>query len=254
MNMNLSEYKLIIALTNKVGEPELAIMIAEDALDLGKRIFNIKKNIDEKQKKINKINNHIDNMTEEQAVHYLNYRCSSCDTYHECDLDELDEDGMEEAVEEAKHMAKYKIKIYEHDMFHMMEDYETIMGESYNIDYFVNNFVNNIMDEVIVFFEKEEYLKLEEMFNSNEEQEKSVIVKTIKKLLNKCEIARTKLKKFEMATLIMCVIANSPIFLSKHERFKDTVLAKLNELSSQINNIRIDKTEYYKYIEKIRSY
>jgi hypothetical protein len=52
----------------------------------------------------------------------------------------------------------------------------------------------------------------------------------------------------------MCVISNSPIFLSKHERFKDIVLAKLNELASQINDIRIDKTEYYNYIKKIRTY
>lgn len=158
--MNLSEYKLIIALTNKVGEPELAIMIAEDALDLGKRVFIINKNIEECQKKIDKTNNHIDNMTKEQAVNYLNYRCSSCDTFHEYDLDELDEDGMEEAVEEAKHMAEHKIKIYEHDMFHLMQDYESIMGKSYNIEYFVNKFVNNIMDEVMVFFDKNKYLAL----------------------------------------------------------------------------------------------
>jgi len=252
--MNLSEYKLIIALTREVGEPELAIMIAEDALDLGKRVFIINKNIEECQKKIDKTNNHIDNMTKEQAVNYLNYRCSSCDTFHECDLDELDEDGMEEAVEEAKHMAEHKIKIYEHDMFHLMQDYESIMGESYNIKYFVNKFVNNIMDEVMVFFDKNKYLKIKNLFNNNEEQEKSVIVKTIKNLLNSCEIAKTELKKFEMATCIMCVIANSPKFLNEHERFKNTVLAKLVELSSQIQNMNIDKTEYNDYIEKIRSY
>ena len=249
MNMNLSEYKLIIALTNKVGEPELAIMIAEDALDLGKRVFIINKNIDEKQKQINEINNHIDNMTEKQAIFYLNYRCSSCDTYHEWE-DDIDED----AIIEAKHMAEHKIKIYEHDMFHLMQDYESIMGKSYNIEYFVNKFVNNIMDEVMVFFDKNKYLRIKNLFNNNEEQEKSVIIQTIKNLLNACEIAKTELKKFEITTCMMCIIANSPKFLNEHERFKNTVLAKLVELSSQIQNINIDKTEYNDYIETIRNY
>ena len=71
-------------------------------------------------------------MTEKQSIFYLNYRCSSCDTYHEWE-DDIDED----AIIEAKHMAEHKIKIYEHDMFHLMQDYESIMGESYNIKYFV---------------------------------------------------------------------------------------------------------------------
>jgi hypothetical protein len=53
---------------------------------------------------------------------------------------------------------------------------------------------------------------------------------------------------------MMCIIANSPKFLNEHERFKNTVLAKLVELSSQIQNINIDKTEYNDYIETIRNY
>ncbi len=247
--MNLSEYKLIIALTKEVGEPNIAIMIAEDALDLGKRIFNIKKNIDECQKKIKKINSDINDMTEEEAIRYLNYRCTSCDTFHEWE-DEIDES----AIEEAKRMATYKIRMCEHDMFHFMEDYESIMGQSYNIDYIIDKLVNNAINESIKTLQIDHYNKLKEMFNSNEEQDKSLIVKTVKVLLNECENAKTKFKKFEIVTCMMCVISNSPIFLSKHERFKDTVLAKLNELSSQINDIRIDKTEYYNYIEKIRTY
>jgi hypothetical protein len=247
--MNLSEYKLITALTKEVGEPNIAIMIAEDALDLGKRIFNIKKNIDECQKKIEKINSDINDMTEEEAIRYLNYRCDNCDTFHEWE-DEIDESAMEEA----KRMAKYKIRMCEHDMFHFMEDYELIMGKSYNIDYIIDKLVNNAINESIKTLQIYHYNKLKEMFNSNEEQDKSLIVKTLKNLLNECENAKTKFKKFEIVTCMMCVISNSPIFLSKHERFKDTVLAKLNELSSQINDIRIDKTEYYNYIEKIRTY
>ena len=247
--MNLSEYKLIIALTKEVGEPSVAIMIAEDALDLGKRIFNIKKNIDECQKKIDKIHYDINDMTEEEAIRYLNYRCSSCDTFHEWE-DEIDES----AIEEAERMAKHKILMWEHDMFHFMEDYESIMGESYNTDYIVNKLVNNVMNEAIISLEFDKLNKIKKMFNNNEEQDKSLIVKTIKSLLSECENAKTKYKKFEITTCMMCVISNSPIFLSENERFKNTVLAKLNELSSQINNIRIDKTEYNNYIEKIRSY
>jgi hypothetical protein len=135
-----------------------------------------------------------------------------------------------------------------------MEDYELIMGKSYNIDYIIDKLVNNAINESIKTLQIYHYNKLKEMFNSNEEQDKSLIVKTLKNLLNECENAKTKFKKFEIVTCMMCVISNSPIFLSKHERFKDTVLAKLNELSSQINDIRIDKTEYYNYIEKIRTY
>ena len=247
--MNLSEYRLITALTKKVGEPNLAIMIAEDALDLGKRVFNIKRNIDKCQKRIDKINSDINNMTEEEAISYLNYHCDNCDTFHEWE-EEIDEN----AIAEATGMAKYQIKVCEHDMFHFMEDYETIMGESYNINYIVNKLVNNAINETIKSFQIDNYNKLKEMFNSNEEQEESVIIKTIKRLLNTCDITKTKLRKFEIATCIMCVISNSPTFLNNHERFKDTVLDKLNELSSQINDIRIDKTEYYNYIEKIRSY
>ena len=235
--MNLSEYHLIVTLIKRVKEPSIAIMIAEDALDLGKRVFAIENNISQREKKISCIQNHINNMTEEFALIY----------FHPDWEGEVDE----EAIKEAKLIAESKIDRYKQEMEHFMEDYESIMGQSYNIDYIVDKLVNNAINESIKTLE---YNKLKEMFNSNEEQEKSVIVKTIKGLLNECEIAKTKFKKFEITTCMMCVISNSPIFLSNYERFKDTVLSKLNELSSQINDIRIDKTEYYNYIEKIRSY
>jgi hypothetical protein len=222
-------------------------MIAEDALDLGKRVFNIQQNIDETQKKIKEIKYHIDNMTEKQAKGYLNYRCDNCDSFHEWE-DEIDES----AIEEAKRHAQYKIKSYEHDMFHYMEHYETIMGEPYDIEYIVDKIVNNAMRKAVMSFDNNHRLK--EMFNREKEQEKNVIVRTIKKLLSECEIAETKRGKFEIATCIMCVIANSPRFLNNHQKFKNTVLAKLNDFTVEIRNIRIDKTEYHSYVNKIRSY
>ena len=247
--MNLSEYQLLNMLNTKVGgESCIAIMIANDALELGTKIFNIKKGIEECQKEIDENNYDIDNMTIEEAKKYLICSCGRCALL---DVD-LDQDEMQEAIEDAIDRAQHQLKINKEDIFYMMKDYETIMGEPYNIDYIVENLVKNVIKKVVQNYNN--YNEIKEMFINNEEQEKDMIVKTIKRLLNECENATTKLDKFEIVTCIMCVIANSPIFMSKHINFKNTVLDKLEELSSQISEMIHDKSEYYKYIEQIRKY
>ena len=248
--MNLSEYQLLNMLNAKVGgESSIAIMIANDALELGKTVFNIKKNIKECQKEIDENNYDIDNMTIKQAKKYLICSCGRCIFPNE---DEMEEDEMEEAMEEAIDRAHHELKRNKEDIFYMMKDYETIMGEPYNIDYITDNLVKNVIKQVLNNYNN--YNEIKEMFNNNEEQEKDVIVKTIKKLLNECENGTTKINKFEIITCMMCVIANSPIFMNIHVNFKNTVLVKLEELSSQISDINYDKTEYYHYIEKIKKY
>ena len=51
--MNISEYQLISELSAEVGgEASIAIIIANDALELGKKVFNIQKEIKECEKEI----------------------------------------------------------------------------------------------------------------------------------------------------------------------------------------------------------
>lgn len=246
--MNLSEYQLINMLNVKVGgESSIAIMIANDALELGKTIFNIKKEIKECQYEINKNEYDIDNMTLKKAKKYLVCQCGNCVLPEDLD----DEEAME-AIEDAIHRAQSQLKTNKEDLYFMMKDYEAIMGVPYNLYYVVENLVKNVIREVVDEFN--DYDQLKEMFNNNEEFEKSKVIKTIKKLLNECEEATTKINKFEIVTCIMCVIYNSPIFLNDHINFKNTVLLKLEELADQINNLEHDKSEYNHYIEKIRNY
>ena len=60
--MNVSEYKLIVSLVNKVKEPVIAIEIAKDALTLGRKIDTLKKNISYLQKNISNDQNFIKDM------------------------------------------------------------------------------------------------------------------------------------------------------------------------------------------------
>ena len=74
--MNLSEYQLLNMLNTKVGgESCIAIMIANDALELGTKIFNIKKGIEEwikVWKKTNWKNGKIKNIDLWQLLDILN--------------------------------------------------------------------------------------------------------------------------------------------------------------------------------------
>ncbi len=250
--MNLSEYHLIKTLTKKVGEPSIAIMIAEDALNLGKRIFNIENNIKRKEKQISVIQRDLDNMEEEDiCLSYLTSYCPHCNVHH---YQEWEGEIGEQAIKDARRIANDRIKMFEEQMFEYMEQYESIMGESYNIEYIVSELVDKLINEVMVSSENHQYNRIKYWFNNNEEQEKNVLVPTIKRLLDDCERTPTQIKKFQVATCIMCVISNSPTFLNNHERFKNTVLDKLNELSFQIDNLIIDTSEYYRYVEKIRCF
>jgi len=247
--MNISEYQLLNMLSHKVGgEPSIAIMIANDALELGKKIFNIEKNIKECQKKMDENNYNINNMTFEEAKKYLICSCGHCNLYE----DDLEQDEIEEAIEEAIYRAENQLKKQKKDIFNMMKDYETIMGEPYNIDYISHKLVQDVIKEVIDNNNNNELKKIKKMFDDNEEQESNVIIRTVKKLLKDCEEATTEINKFKIVTCMMCVISNSPIFMNNNITFKNTVLTKLQELAGQISDLEYDKSEYYKYIEKIR--
>jgi len=246
--MKLSEYQLISLLNNKVGgESSIAIMIANDALELGKTIFEIEEGIKECQKEINKNNKDIKSMTLKKAREYLICNCGNCVI-----PDDLDEEEIDEVIDEAIDKAKELLKINKEDIFYMMKEYEDIMGVPYNNDYIIQNLVKNVIKEVII--DLNDYEQIKEEFNNNEEFEKEKIIKTIKRLLSECEDAITRLKKFEIVTCIMCVISNSPTFLNNHEGFKNTVLLKLEELASTINELEYDKSEYNNYIQKIRKF
>ena len=136
----------------------------------------------------------------------------------------------------------------------MMKDYETIMGEPYNIDYISHKLVQDVIKEVIDNNNNNELKKIKKMFDDNEEQESNVIIRTVKKLLKDCEEATTEINKFKIVTCMMCVISNSPIFVNNHINFKNTVLTKLQELAGQISDLEYDKSEYYKYVEIIRNF
>ena len=245
--MNLSEYQLTVELIQEVKEPTIAIMIANDALELGKTVFNLQQNINEYQKKINEAKYHIDYMTKEQVVKWI--YCPDCDNLHE-----NDDDWGELEVDDAIDMAREKKEMFEEDLFAMMEDYEFLMGKPYNIDYIIENLVNTTTDEVVRSFKINYYKELKKKFNSNEEHESTVIIKTIKSLLNECNDTNSKQSRFIIVECIMCIISNSPIFMNRNINFKDRVMLKMNELSEQIHDINYNKTEYYNYIEKIRNF
>jgi hypothetical protein len=246
--MNLSEYQLISMLNIKVGgESSIAIMIANDALELGKTIFKIEEGIEECQKEINKNNKDIKSMTLKEAREYLICHCGNCVI-----PDDLDEDEIDEAIDEAIGRAEDQLKINEDELYYMMKEYEEFMGVSYNKEFIVQDLINDVIKQVIEEFN--DYEKLKNMYNDNEEFEKTHLIKTIKRLLNECENATTKINKFEIVTCMMCVISNSPVFMESHINFKNTVLLKLEELASQISDIEVDKSEYTNYIQKIRNF
>ena len=230
--MNISEYKLIVSLINKVKEPVIAIEIANDALALGKSINTLENNISQLEKQISNNQNRIKNMIEV----------------------EIDEDLD---LSQSKIFLEHKITRDKQMLQNYMKKYEFIMGIPYNIDYLINKVVDNAIKDALQILENLKYDKTNKFFNDNEEQERCVIKTTIIELLNECKNARTHIKKFTIATSIMCVISNSPVFVNDNKKFKKTVLLKMDELTSSINTytFSIDKTaEYYNYTEKIRNF
>ena len=215
--MNISEYKLIVSLINKVKEPVIAIEIANDALALGKSINTLENNISQLEKQISNYQNCIKNMIE---VEFYRTRITR---------------------------DKQKLQNY-------MKKYEFIMGIPYNIDYLINKVVDNAIKDALQILENRKYDKTNKFFNDNEEQERRVIETTIQELLNECKNARTQIKKFTIATSIMCVISNSPVYVNSNKKLKKAVLLKMDELISSINTFSGDKTEYYNYTEKIRNF
>ena len=143
--MNLSEYYLIVALMKEVEEPAIAIMIAKDALSLGKRIFNVKKTIDETQKQIVHICNDINNMTKENAIIY-------CNQYHNHNYDYFYDDNCD--IIRAKHIAGHVLDEKKIHLFHLIESYESIMGTPYSIDYLVQKEINNVKCILSKLFKK----------------------------------------------------------------------------------------------------
>lgn len=230
--MNISEYKLIVSLINKVKEPVIAIEIANDALALGKSINTLENNISELEKQISNNQNRIKNMIHEWS-------------------NNLDEDSD---LIETKIFLEHKITRDKQKLQNYMKKYEFIMGIPYNIDYLINKIVDNAIKDALQILENRKYDKTNKFFNDNEEQESLVIYTTIQELLNECKNARTQITKFTIATSIMCVISNSPVYVNSNKKLKKAVLLKMDELISSINTFSGDKTEYYNYTEKIRNF
>jgi len=229
--MNVSEYKLIVSLVNKVKEPVIAIEIAKDALTLGRKIDTLKKNIYYLQKNISNDQNFIKDMAAQWR-----------DRFDE------DMDLIQTKIYLELKIVRNKQKIQDY-----MEEYDFIMDKPYNIDYLINKIIGNSIKDGL---ENQKYDKLQKFFNENEEQQEDLIITTIRELLNESGKVRTKIKKFEIITCIMCVISNSPVYINKYTKFKNSILLKVGELESQINNLGYDfstnKIQYYNYIQKIK--
>ena len=229
--MNVSEYKLIVSLVNKVKEPVIAIEIAKDALTLGRKIDTLKKNISYLQKNISNDQNFIKDMAAQWR-----------DRFDE------DMDLIQTKIYLELKIVRNKQKIQDY-----MEEYDFIMDKPYNIDYLINKIIGNSIKDGL---ENQKYDKLQKFFNENEEQQEDLIITTIRELLNESGKVRTKIKKFEITTCIMCVISNSPIYINKYTKFKNAILVLVDELESEINTLGYDfstnKIQYYNYIQKIK--
>ena len=229
--MNVSEYKLIVSLVNKVKEPVIAIEIAKDALTLGRKIDTLKKNIYYLQKNISNDQNFIKDIENQWT-------------------ENLDEniDLIQTKIYLKQKIVRTKQKIQDY-----MEEYDFIMDKPYNIDYLINKIIGNSIKDGL---ENQKYDKLQKFFNENEEQQEDLIITTLCELLKENGKVRTKIKKFEIITCIMCVISNSPVYINKYTKFKNSILLKVGELESQINNLGYDfstnKIQYYNYIQKIK--
>lgn len=74
---------------------------------------------------------------------------------------------------------------------------------------------------------------------------KEKIVKTIKNYINKLDQINGKINKICLCYYLFCYLYENQDFIQDHEKFKNVVILKINELSDDVNLIKnSDKNSY----------